>query len=239
MKRLICIVAFLATVTGLSNLVWAYSLVPSPRVCTEFFRADLVISAKVTGETIVYGPNDTGGEVIYSIDSIKEYRGNSSGLGQLRTMLNSGRAILDVGQSYLLFAKHWKSEVFPDEEGYYIGGGGNSAPLSESTNTIAQIWKMIGNHRTATTGNIRGFVKVYKVRQLEGLLFTATSGHAQFSAKADTKGWFEFDVPPGVYQIESEASQDLTMFDLSYDDPHRLEVKAGECSEVAFVDWRN
>lgn len=243
------------------RLATALTLEPHPRVCSEYFRDELVFSGTVVDEHKVYNADGFLLEIIYDLKPIdifkaqtetdipKRDRGTlnevySANFGdggkgrepivQVRTGVNSGGRYLDVGQSYLLFAG-----VYDETERFArIGGGGNSSLLSEAKDTVAEIRRIQAESDRATTGNVRGWIFNYSDPKVNNVRFVATSEELEFEAFTDPEGWFYFDLPPGSYRITPEPSLNgLGPFDLSYDDPEDLLVKAGECNEVAFRFW--
>lgn len=211
---------------------------PQPRVCTELFDRDSVVFVGTVLDERQQPSSD--GEFweafIYRLDVQEVFTGILSSEVEVVTDNDSGRRILDLGQSYLLFAGKFKGTL-------YIGGGGNSSELSEATETIEEIRRVLAARKTAKTGSIRGHVyivpfnipKKYK-QGAGGIAFIAESSAGGFSGVTDKNGWFSIEVPPGEYQVFPEPPRpDLMARAISYNDPEHVIIGKGTCAEVGFV----
>lgn len=244
------------------RLATALTLEPQPRVCSEYFRDELIFSGTVVDEYKVFNADGFLLEIIYDLRPIEFFKAEiqtdiprrqrgtldevySANFGdggdgrepivQVRTGVNSGGRYLDVGESYLLFAG-----VNNYTERYaWIGGGGNSSLLSEAEDTITEIRRIQTEADRATAGNVRGWIFNYSDPKVKNVRFVAIGEGQEFEAFTDPEGWFYFDLPPGSYRITPEPPlKGLRPFDLSYDDPENLLIKAGACNEVAFRFWK-
>lgn len=207
--------------------------VPDPRVCTEYFRSDLVATVDVLASRLLYG-KEGGGEEIYIVRSRDVFRGQAAGKFEIRARLDSGRGSLTVGQPHLVFAVIGQSEVELGKDTFFIFGGGNTGVLSANAVQIGQIQQIQKALPNAFNGNVRGYIYPYPFVAKRDVKFVARSGTKSFSAISDGQGWFEFMLAPGTYRIYPKSDENLIPYDLSYDTPEKIQVKAGQCYEVAF-----
>jgi len=231
---LVPMVAVLAL--SMSTPAEAFFLYPHPRrICTEVFHNDLVFTGKVLKATDHYDAEGWAETITYRVKVLTVFKGPQQEVFDINTGWNSGAQYLDVGKEYLLFAKLHRNPDEPLWNGYFIGGGDNNGLLSESAVNVAQILSVLKKHATSKTGSIRGRVYSFEEKDMSGIKFEAFSGRHRYQAVSDADGWFEFDVLPGIYRIEPQDKHgSIQVYDLSYDDPAKVEIKAGECAEVAF-----
>ncbi|MCJ9430706.1 hypothetical protein [Kordiimonas marina] len=223
-------------VLSMSTSSQAFFLYPHPRrICTEVFHNDLVLTGKVLKETDHYDAEGSAETITYRVKVLTVFKGPQQEVFDINTGWNSGAQYLDVGKEYLLFAKLRRNPDDPLLNGYFIGGGDNNGLLSESAANIKQVSAVLKKHATSKTGSIRGRVYSFDKKDMSGIKFEAFSGKQRYQAESDAEGWFEFDVLPGIYRVEPQDKHgSIQVYDLSYDDPAKVEIKAGECAEVAF-----
>ncbi len=203
---------------------------PSPRVCAEFFRSDVVLSGTVVSvrDWPATGANIEGW--FYRVKVTRSYRGPAREFVEVFTGNDSARLPLVNGRSYLLFAREYGGRLT-------IGNCGNSAELSEAAESIHQIETVLENMKSASGGDIGGRIVVGPgdARPV-GITVTARRGDKKYSGITDETGSFHIHVPPGRYAVWPETSQwTVTPYDLSYDNEDHVVVERGGCAELQFM----
>jgi hypothetical protein len=203
---------------------------PHPRVCAEFFHSDAVFTGTVISVRNWPEREASPGGWFYRLKVTKSYKGPSQRALEIFTGNDSGRFPLEKGHAYLLFA-------YKDEGSLTIDNCGNSAELSEASETIQQIERLLANMKSASGGDIGGRVVVgQRDASAGGITVTASGGGKKYMGVTDEDGWFHIHVPPGKYIVWPETTRWIvTPYDLSYDNEDHVLVRRGSCAELQFL----
>ena len=216
----------------LSGVARGVTLKPEPRLCTEFFRSDLVFSGKVISATRAKEDKDGIGGWDYRIQVENMFRGEPQEFVTVFTENSSGRYMLKMQHEYLLFADNIKGRM-------WISDGGNNRDVTGKNDKFDDVKLVISNNKAGKPGDIRGWLGnddgMVKGSGF-GVTVEATDGKRHFTAVVNNKGWFHIYVPAGTYQVVPHSSEkyEIIPFDLSYNDPNHVVVECGGCGEVAF-----
>jgi len=197
---------------------------PDPKVCGEYFKSDAVFVGSVVSQMTVPPQGNSYDGWLYRLRVSKVFRGSVGDTVEVFTENSSGRFPLDVGSEYLLFATLGQGRL-------EIDNCGNSGLLAETMEKIREI-ERIGNSADAV---IEGHVASRPDwKGVPGIRFLVRGKEATHSAVTDHNGWFRMTGPPGTYSVRAESAR-VTPFDLTYDNPDRLVVRKGGCSQMQFV----
>lgn len=145
---------------------------PNPRVCAEFFHSDAVFVGTAVAEIPVPAEDGFYKGWVYRLRARKTYRGPAQDMFEVFTANDSARFLLDVGETYLLFASTSEGRLT-------IVGCGNSAKLSEAGDAIRQLEKLMKRLKSAIDGEVSVVVGEYvgnDAPRAEGVLVTARRG---------------------------------------------------------------
>jgi len=210
--------------------VWGVSSQPPPRVCTEFFDSDAVFTGKVIAARRGADPDPANSDLtagwFYRLQMRQSFRGPTEKTIEVYTENASARYRLEVGRSYLLFARKWGDR-------FVIGCCENSAYLEESADKIRQIEQI---KKTRSGGEIAGRIGWGQPDDYVGVRVVAVGVKQSYEALTDRFGWFHIPVPEGNYEVHVEApGHRFVPFDLSYDDPNHIVVHPGGCPQMQFM----
>jgi hypothetical protein len=218
----------------LLNATWgshasAACLVPHPRVCAEFFSSDAVFVGKVISiRTVPESGNSGFDEWIYQLKVQKVFRGQMPKVTEVRTENASGRFPLVSGKTYLLFAR--------TEQGHLqITNCGNSSAITDGKKALADLKTITTERRTG--GTIEGQVVEQSTwRPLHGIQISVLGPNQNFSGVTEIDGWFRIAVPSGQYRVRTESDRwSITAFDMSWDNPEKVEIRDRQCGLVQFI----
>lgn len=209
--------------------VWAVCSQPPPRVCTEFFDSDAVFTGTVIALRSDPDPPDSesgSSGWFYRLRVQQSFRGPTERAIEVYTGNDSARYRLELGRSYLLFARKWS-------DGLEIGCCGNSSYLEESADKIHQIERI---KKTKSGGEIAGRIGWGDSERYGGIRIVAVGAKQTFEAQTDRFGWFHIPVPTGNYTVHAESpGHSFVPFDLTYDDPNHIVVNPGGCPQVQLM----
>lgn len=203
-----------------------------PRVCTEFFSADVVFTGKVT--SVRYVPQGLPGQDpgwLYHLNVLKMYRGPARSSIKVYTENNSARFRLKKGQTYLLFA-YRSGDVLE------IYGCGNSCRLGQADATLKQIREVLRGEKTKSGGSIGGQVEPSsgESTDMAGIRLQAKSGSRTYHTLTCKDGSFDIHVPSGKYTLRAEARRwKIAPYDLSFSRPDDLVIHDGGCADVILL----
>jgi len=238
-SRTICAtVACLFWGTGTAQAV---CLAPSPvRVCTEYFRSEIVVTAKILSVRRIPDtpdPNNVEGW-FYKIAVDKSYRGPKIPNNEIYTGNDETKFTMEVGKTYLLFINNnAQSRPAPD-------ACGNSAELGKANDAIAAIDKIVKAAGSGGGGDIGGRV-VLPIPGSTAMSETGAPGiqlsiqnyvgRAQ-TVTTDDNGRFDAHVPAGHYTVVGASEKwDVTPYALSYMKPTDFELPDGACGDFVFL----
>jgi hypothetical protein len=222
------VVLLLATpVLGVCN-------VPSPRlVCAEYFASKVVVEATLVSVREIHGsddPQDVRARV-YTLRTNLLFRGHVAEMFRVYEGNDSGRATFDwkVGQNYLLFLFYSVAD-----KSWALDGCGNSGELDRKKSVLEQI-DAIRSHTDG--GVIHGVVSERRISDpLVGVRVEARGAEGLYQATTNAKGEFEIKVPAGKYTLRAvKAGFAFQGADLSYENPHGLQIEPGGCARVQLV----
>ena len=212
----------------------AVCLVPQPRlVCAEYFASQVVARATLVKINAIGDQADPVGIAahVYTLRADHVIRGRVAAWLQVYEGNDSGRATFDwtVGKQYLLF-------LFPsaNRNSWELDGCGNSGPLGGAKAALDQIRAIRHAH---DGGVILGVVSEQALSvPIGGVQVEAQGAGGNYSATTNAKGEFKIIIPAGAYTIRaSKADERFDKADLSYADPHRVQIEPGGCVQVQFA----
>lgn len=212
--------------------VWGVCQQPPPRVCTEFFKSDVVFTGKVIHVRDELLGGDTPAGWFYRMRVQQMFRGPAVKTLEVYTENASARYPLELGRSYLLFA--WR-----DHGRLEITLCGNSSYLEKAGDAIRQI-ELIKSTRAG--GEIAGRIGREDSGDYEGIRIVAVGSKGTYEGLTDRLSWFHIPVPEGVYKVHAEApGRKFVPYDLTYDDPDHIVVHPGGCPQMEFApeEWYN
>lgn len=226
---------FLVVVTAqvlLAGWALAFCLQPHPRVCNEFFKSDAIFTGTVIAETPVHAEGESIDGWVYRLRMKRSYRGPEQKIIEVFTANDTGRLPLEVGETYLLFARSYEGRLV-------IGDCGNSEKLSRSHKAIRQVGEVLRAAKSASGGEIGGVVGENPggdVGGVAGIQVTARGGGKTYQGVTGKNGWFNIRVPAGRYVVSAESSRWAVIpYDLSYDDPRQIVVEKGGCADIQLI----
>lgn len=107
-----------------------------PAVAEELNESDIVIVASVTKEELVPDNEPTffvG--TLYYLKVEKTFKGPKIARLRLFSENTTSRFPMDVGRSYLVFARR-ETELFKDSDTYWINSCGNSKPATDASHDL-------------------------------------------------------------------------------------------------------
>jgi hypothetical protein len=219
----------------------AVCLAPQPvRVCTEFFRSENVMVAKILSVRKIPDtpdPNNVEGW-FYKIAVDKSYRGPKLPNDEIYTGNDETKFTMEVGKTYLLFLNmNPQSRPAPDT-------CGNSSELSKANDAVAAVDKILKAAASGGGGDIGGRVMV----PIAGSQAISESGAPGISltiqnyvgrdqtVTTDQDGRFDAHVPGGHYTVVGASETwDIVPYALSYMKPVDFELPDGACADLMFV----
>jgi len=202
-----------------------------PRVCTEFFKSDLVFLGTVVDvHDLPEGLNNSDPGWLYDLRVTKMYRGPQRAQLQVFTENNSARLPLEFGRSYLLFANQGTGvpEIF---------GCGNSAEVGSASSAITEIRKTMKATRSPVGGDIGGILESYGdgTYNLGGIVVSAENSKGKYHATTSSDGSFHIHAPAGTYRVKADSpSLEIFPYGLSYESPGYLKLENGGCADLVF-----
>ena len=221
----------LALLITLATSLWAVCRQPHPRVCTEFFDSDVVLSGTVIAVR-TDGAEDFPAGWFYTVRVGELFRGPSGKTVEFWTENSSARFPLSKGRQYLLFAQK-------DDSQLELTCCGNSTFLEDSADAIRQIREIL---KTKSGGEISGRIGRVDSNDFAGVRVTAIGAKGTFEVLTDKNSWFHMRVPDGAYRVRAHApGRNFVSYDLSYDDPDNIVVHPGGCPQVQLIpaEWDN
>jgi hypothetical protein len=206
---------------------------PAPKVCSEYFKSELVFTGTVVSVNELAPEGDSEGGWEYRLDVLTVFRGPDQQTVEVSTENTSARFPLKIGASYLLFASRQQGRL-------WVYDGGNSHVIERSSKQLQELEKL---RRPGPGGWVEGRVVS---RSKDGwapvpaasLLVSSENGETR-SARADARGSFHVLLASGSYRIVASSPNWLIKpFDLSYDDPDKISIQNGQCAQVLFVAER-
>lgn len=222
----------------LSGSARGYCSRPSPRVCSEFAKSQLVVRAtvfKIEKELETSGP-DKGEETgtWFHLRISESFKGDAGHTLRVYTPNDSGRFMLELDHAYLLFIgkddSNGRFRVWPCSQSSDILDPAAKKVLSDIRTVLKARMARAG-------GSIRGevFLTSPASQGVGGIVFTISGRGLEQRVTSDASGWFTASVPPGTYTIAFHSGgYSVTPFDLSYDDPSLITIESGGGAEVAF-----
>jgi hypothetical protein len=233
------IYACLAVALGAAGPAKALCLQPSPvRVCTEFFRSEYVVTAKILSSRKIPDtpdPNNVEGW-FYKVQVERTYRGGKLPSDEIYTGNDETKFAMDVGKSYLLFINaNLQSRLQPDT-------CGNSAELSKAkaaTDAVEAILKAAGKG-----GDIAGRVML-PVGGSQAMSEAGAPG-IQLVVKnyvgrdqpttTDKDGNFKIHVGAGHYSVVGASDVwNVVPYSLAYMKPTDFDLQDGGCADLMFL----
>ncbi len=230
---------FVALTVAVAGPAEALCLQPSPvRVCTEYFRSEYVLTAKILSVRKIPDtpdPNNVEGW-FYKIQVQKTYRGGKLPNDEIYTGNDETKFAMDVGKSYLLFINdNLQSRPQPD-------ACGNSAELSKATAATEAIDKIM---KAAGAGaDIGGRVML----PVAGSQAMSESGAPGISlavknyvgrdqmVTTDQEGRFSVHVSAGHYSVVGASDVwNVVPYTLAYMKPTDFELQDGSCADLVFL----
>ena len=218
----------------------AYCLQPQPvRVCTEFFRSENIVTAKILSVRRIPDtpdPNNVEGW-FYKIAVDKNYRGGKPP-EEIYTGNDETKFTMEVGKSYLLFInKNQQGRAAPD-------ACGNSAELSHADKSVAAVDQILKAAASGGGADIGGRVML----PLPGSQAISDSGAPAIpitvqnyvgrdqTTSSDQQGNFSIHVPAGHYTVVSNSEfWNVVPYALSYMKPTDFELPDGSCADLVFL----
>lgn len=219
------------SITLLSVKLAAVCSQPQPRlVCAEYFQSAVVVEARLVHSNYVSAPNETTDGHIYKMQTATILRGNVGPSFQVWEENSSGRAAFDwvVGHSYLLFL------YSKQDRGWVLDGCGNSGPLTHAAAALKQIQE-IASRRGGMIQVAVGGSWISSSPPMGEITVRAQSPQGTYTATTNDEGIAEIKVPAGRYSV-TVPSQKVQPFDLTYDDPAKILIENGSCTQVQFVE---
>jgi hypothetical protein len=205
---------------------------PHPRlVCAEYFKSQAVVQAKLV--SVKYVPERNGASShLYRMQTLKVQRGEIGQSFDIYEENSSGRATFDwkPGRPYLLFL-HFYSKA---DGGWVIDGCGNSGPLSKAQVALKKIDEISQAKDGIIQVVIGGNWTSYSA-PLRGARVRARDSEHSYWATTNSSGVANVHVPSGEYKVSIPGERNLTLFDLSYEDPQKVTIEAGGCAQIQFV----
>jgi len=241
MSRAICASVALLFAGAVGGQAQAVCLAPQPvRVCTEFFRSENVMVAKILSVRKIPDtpdPNNVEGW-FYKIAVDKSYRGPKIPNDEIYTGNDETKFTMEVGKTYLLFVNNNpQSRPAPD-------ACGNSSEISKANDAVAAIDKILKAAASGGGGDIGGRVMV----PIAGSQAISESGAPGISltiqnyvgrdqtVTTDQDGRFDAHVPGGHYTVVGASETwDIVPYALSYMKPVDFELPDGACADLMFV----
>jgi hypothetical protein len=241
MSRAICASVALLFAGTVGGQAQAVCLAPQPvRVCTEFFRSENVMVAKILSVRKIPDtpdPNNVEGW-FYKIAVDKSYRGPKLPNDEIYTGNDETRFTMEVGKTYLLFLNNNpQSRPAPDT-------CGNSSEISKANDAVAAVDKILKAAASGGGGDIGGRVMV----PIAGSQAISESGAPGISltiqnyvgrdqtVTTDQDGRFDAHVPGGHYTVVGASETwDIVPYALSYMKPVDFELPDGACADLMFV----
>ena len=209
-------------------VVYGICPMPSPKVCSTFFRSDAVFVGTVVSERAVPDKDDPGGIEgwLYQLRVDRPFRGIAQQTVVVHTPNDSGRLVLRVGRQYLLFATSQNGQ---------LRIGSDCGPLSDSSHLMENV-REIENLRRATTAIVEGEVRkdTNSGVGVQGVNITVSGMGRTYRLTSDRQGSFRVMVSPGRYSIDVE-SRAVELSDLSWINPKNIELVQGQCAQVEFI----
>jgi len=232
---------FAAFIEGAAH---ALCLQPSPvRVCTEFYRSENVVVARVASKRqIPVTPDPANIEGwYYKLQTVKSYRGPRLPNDEVYTGNDDSMFPMEVGQIYLLFInKNLEGRPVPD-------ACGNSAGADKAGNAVTAIETIEKAVRTKGGGDIGG--QVFRaIPRTEAISDTGVanvtltvrdSGGKTQTAQTDEQGRFDIHVAAGQYSVTGADPSDkfqVAPFPLGYMSPAGFDIADGGCADLVFSD---
>ncbi len=231
--------ALLALTLAIAGPAKALCLQPSPvRVCTEYFRSEYVLTAKILSVRKIPDtpdPNNVEGW-FYKIQVLKTYRGGKLTNDEIYTGNDETKFAMEVGKNYLLFINdNLQSRPQPDT-------CGNSAELSKATAATQAIDKIL---KAAGAGaDIGGRVML----PVAGSQAMSDSGAPGISlaiknyvgrdrmVTTDQDGRFALHVSAGHYSVVGASDVwNVVPYTLSAMKPTDFELQDGSCADLIFL----
>jgi hypothetical protein len=206
--------------------------VPQPRiVCAEYANSRAVIIATLRASRYAVIDSDIDGH-LYSFAVKKLLRGDPGSTFEVWEENSSGRATFDwkIGAEYVLFLAE---NVNQPTRASVIDGCGNSGPVSQSGNVLAQI-KSIESR--SPLGVVYGMVSTDSWTTGLSDVFVKAIGNGQtFSTKTDQTGRFMLRLPTGQYTLNAaRPGWSFRPDPFGYESPQNLTVGSGYCAQVQF-----
>jgi len=214
---------------------------PQPRsICAEYSASTVVAEATLQKIENVLFQNDPNTVLAryYTLKADRAFRGTPDQTIKIYEENDSGRASFawKIGTRYLLFLFNARQQS--DQKLYSIDGCGNSGPSSRESSALREIAQTKDERQFAL---ISGTVSVYNLSgPVQGVEVVAHSSGETYKATMDRKGRFAMKVAPGDYIVRPRSlNSSFEVFEMSYDDPRHLSLKAGTCAQVQFIETSN
>ena len=231
--------ALLALTVAIAEPAKALCLQPSPvRVCTEYFRSDYVLTAKILSVRKIPDtpdPNNVEGW-FYKVQVQKTYRGGKLTNDEIYTGNDETKFAMEVGKSYLLFINdNLQSRPQPDT-------CGNSAELSKATAATEAVNKILKAAGAGADISGRVMLPVAGSQAMSesgapgiGLAVKNYVGRDQMMT-TDQDGRFNIHVSAGHYSVVGASDMwNIVPYTLSYMKPTDFELQDGSCADLVFL----
>jgi hypothetical protein len=232
LQVLLCRSVALILMGVLAPIVSAVCQVPQPRiVCAEFSNSKVVVIAVLRASRDAAIDSDRDGH-LYSLTLKTSLRGNPGSMFEVWEDNSSGRARFawQVGSEYLLFLA---SDVQQPAPAWVIDGCGNSGPMSQSENVLAQIKSI---QPRPASGLIYGMVSTDSwTTGVPNVVVKTLGSGPTFSTKTDQTGRFTLRLPTGRYALDAvRPGWSFAPEPFGYESPKNLSIALGYCAQVQF-----
>jgi hypothetical protein len=210
-----------------SKMAHALCSYPTPKICSAYFKSDVIFTGKVLSQKYVSDPaqeNDNDW-IEYRVQVINEHRGHASSITIVRTANASARWVGDVGKTYVFFLNRGEaySTCGPLDEPEYVHNVVREIDTLKraSSSTIeGQVFS-----RSGPWGGGNGIPVV-------GAKLKAIGGGNEYVAVTDKEGKFSISVPPEKYKLNTSG---MNPSDYSRQNVQEIKLEKGQCAQFELL----
>jgi len=228
-------VLFVAVILVSPPSAMPFCFVPQPRlVCAEYFASPLIVEAGLVQTRALHDADDPAGisAYLYTFRVNRVLRGDAGKAVRVYEGNDSGRATFHwvPGKEYLLFLRRERAD-----RSWELDGCGNSGPISGARMALAEIAAI--KAARAGGGAVQGIVSEQGLStHLPGIRVEATGKTGRYEATTNEDGAFKINVPAGQYVVRAfKSGLSFKKADISYEDPRRVQIEPGGCSQIQLV----